>query len=175
MQTLTRERFESGLTYAEYCQSVEKHQGLWNGVYEHTTIPGDAALRLHELPGRRLVAVLAEDWCGDAVHVLPYLARLEEAFSHFRLRILSRDENPDLMASHLTNGTCSIPVVMILDEDFQEVAWWGPRPGPLQALFLAEIRDLPREERFPRIRAWFARDRGRTTLTEILQSIPVRV
>jgi hypothetical protein len=32
--------------------------------------------------------VLAEDWCEDAVHVSPFLARLEEASPHFDLRIL---------------------------------------------------------------------------------------
>ena len=79
------------------------------------------------------------------------------------------------MDAHLTDGTRSIPVVMILDEDFHEVAWWGPRPGPLQELFLKEIKPLPPEERFPRVRAWFARDQGRTTLKEILARIPVVV
>ena len=65
----------------------------------------------------------------------PYLARLQEALPNFELRVLSRDENPDLMDAHLTNGTRSIPVVMILDQEFREVAWWGPRPRPLQELF----------------------------------------
>ena len=55
------------------------------------------------------------------------------------------------------------------------MAWWGPRPQPLQELFLREIKHLPKEERFPKIRAWFARDRGRTTLKEILSRIPVSV
>jgi len=168
-------RFLEGETFQDFLKAVQSHETLWRQIYERAVLSDDVVEMAESIPSQWNLLVLAEDWCGDAVHVLPYLARLEEAFSHFRLRILSRDENPDLMASHLTNGTCSIPVVMILDEDFQEVAWWGPRPGPLQALFLAEIRDLPREERFPRIRAWFARDRGRTTLTEILQSIPVRV
>jgi hypothetical protein len=77
------------------------------------------------------------------------------------------------MDSHLTNGTRSIPVVMILDDDFHEVAWWGPRPQPLQELFLREIKPLPPEERYPKVRAWFARDRGETTLKEILARIPV--
>jgi hypothetical protein len=77
------------------------------------------------------------------------------------------------MDTHLSSGNRSIPVVMILNEDFQEVAWWGSRPQPLQELFLREIKPLPQEERFPKIRAWFARDRGRTTLKEILDLLPV--
>ena len=168
-------RFLRAARFQEFLKGVESHETLWRQIYERAVLSNDVLEMAESIPGQWNFLVLAEDWCGDAVHVLPYLARLEETFPHFRLRILSRDENPDLMASHLTNGTCSIPVVMILDQDFQEVAWWGPRPGPLQALFLVEIRDLPREEWFPRIRAWSARDRGRTTLTEILQSIPVRV
>ena len=76
------------------------------------------------------------------------------------------------MESHLTDGSRSIPIVMILDEEFREVAWWGPRPVPLQELFHREIKHLPKEERFPKLRAWFARDRGRTTLREILSRIP---
>jgi hypothetical protein len=124
------------------------------------------------IPGTWHLLVLAEDWCGDAVHVLPYLARLEEMFPRFRLRILSRDEHPDLMDAHLTKGTRSIPVVMVLDEEFREVAWWGPRPRALQELFLQRIKPLPKPERFPLVRAWFARDRGRSTLNEILQLIP---
>jgi hypothetical protein len=168
-------RFLEGETFPDFLKRVQQHEALWHQIYERAVLSDDILEMAESIPGQWNLLVLAEDWCGDAVHVLPYLARLEERFSQFRLRILSRDGNPDLMDAHLTDGTRSIPVVVILDEDFQEVAWWGPRPAPLQALFLAEIRNLPREERFPRIRAWFARDRGRATLAEILRRIPVRV
>ena len=119
--------------------------------------------------------VLAEDWCGDGANSVPYLARLAEATPGLELRILSRDEHPDLMDSHLTEGTRSIPVVMILDEEFREVGWWGPRPAPLQALFLRDIKNLPKEERYSRLRAWYAQDRGRTTLEEVSSRILVSV
>ena len=49
------------------------------------------------------------------------------------------------------------------------------RCDPLQQLFHKEIKHLPKEERFPKLRAWFARDRGRTTMKEILSLIPVVV
>ena len=167
-----RERYQEAETFQEFLATVQEHQNLWRQIYERAQLPPEAREAAGLISGRWHFLALAEDWCGDAVHILPYLARLEEAYPHFDLRILSRDENPDLMESHLTNDTRSIPVVLILDEKFQEVAWWGPRPQPLQELFLREIKPLPEEERFPKVRAWFARDRGRTTLREILSRIP---
>jgi len=172
---MMRERFEAGVEFRDFLATVESHKTLWHQIYERAELPPEIRESAASISGRWHFLALAEDWCGDAVHVLPYLARLEETFPGLQLRILTREENPDLMESHLTNGTRSIPVVMILDEDFDEVAWWGPRPAPLQDLFLREIKPLPKEERFPRVRAWFARDRGRTTLREILDLIPVAV
>ena len=78
--------------------------------------------------------VLAEGWCGDGANSIPYLARLVEALPGIEMRILFRDQNPDLMDEHLTGETRGIPVVMILDGDFREVVWWGPRPAPLQEI-----------------------------------------
>ena len=170
-----KDRFQKAETFSDFLETVQVHQDLWRQLYERARLPQEAKETAEFLPGRWHFLVLAEDWCGDAVSVLPYLARLEEEFPHFDLRILSREENPDLMDSHLTNGSRSIPVVMILDEEFQEVGWWGPRPQPLQDLFLREIKFLPKERRFSKLRAWFARDRGRTTLREILSRIPVAV
>jgi hypothetical protein len=170
-----QDRYQQGETFAEFLPSVTAHENLWNQIYERAKLPQDILDSAASVRGQWHLLVLAEDWCGDVVHIVPFLARLTEAFPNFQLRILSRDENPDLMESHLTNGTRSIPVVMILDEDFQEVAWWGPRPQPLQELFHAEIKHLPKEDQFPRVRAWFARDRGQTSLQEILSRLPVVV
>ena len=170
-----KKRFQEGKTFREFLESVRVHGRLWHQIYERAQLPPEVKRAARSVSGQWNFLVLAEDWCGDAVHILPFLARLQEGLPRSDLRVLSRDGNPDLMDSHLTNGTRSIPVVMILDEEFQEVAWWGPRPRPLQELFLHEIKLLPNEERFPRVRAWFARDRGRTTLNEILSLLPVRV
>ena len=170
-----KKRYLEAETFSEFLSSVQEHEALWKQIYQRAALPEEIVDTIHSLPGRWHLLVLAEDWCGDAVHILPYLARLAEASPGLDLRVLSRDENADLMDNHLTNGTRSIPVVMILDEEFEEVAWWGPRPRPLQELFLREIKPLPKEQRFPRVRAWFARDRGRTTLKEVLDLIPVRV
>ncbi len=170
-----KDRFYDGQTFGEFLDTAQENTHLWREIYERARIPGEVLEKAGEIQGEWHFLVLSEDWCGDAVNTVPYLARLAEARPNFHLRLLSRDENPDLMDAHLTNGTRSIPVVMILDEEFNEVDWWGPRPAPLQDLFVREIKPLPKPERYPRVRAWYARDRGRTTLTEILDRIPVRV
>jgi hypothetical protein len=102
------------------------------------------------------------------VNTVPVVAKLADGLPNVDLRVLGRDANPDLMAAHLTNGTRSIPVVMVLDEEFAEHGWWGPRPRPLQEWFLTTARELPKEQRYPLIRQWYARDRGQTTLEEIV-------
>ena len=170
-----RDRFRNAETFREFLSNAQGHQDLWRQIYARACIPEDLEGRIEAISGHWHFLVLAEDWCGDAIHVLPYLARLEEASSKVDLRVVSREGNPDLIDSHLTNGTRSIPVLLILDEEFREVAWWGPRPEPLQDLFLREIKLLPEEERFRPIRAWFARDQGRTTLMEVLSRIPAVV
>lgn len=167
-----KDRYQKAGTFQEFLATVQEYENLWLQIYERARLPEEARKAAASVSGDWHLLALAEGWCGDGMHVLPYLARLEEAFPNIGLRIVSRDENPDLMESHLSNGSRSIPVVLILDEEFQEVAWWGPRPLPLQELFHREIKHLPKEERFPKLRAWFARDRGRTTLREILSRIP---
>jgi hypothetical protein len=169
-----RERFNLGATFEEFLEGV-RSQHPWREIYARARVPDDLLRRAEEIDSSWHLLVLSDDWCGDGANSVPYLAKLAEAIPSLGLRILPRDENPDLMDSHLTEGTRSIPVVMILDEDFREVAWWGPRPAPLQALFLQKIRTLPKEERYPRLRAWYARDRGRTTLEEVFSRIPVSV
>ncbi len=176
MQSFSRERFESGLTYEMYIQTVTKHEGLWSGVYDHLRVPADALHRLESLPGRRNVLVLAEDWCGDAASLVPVLAKLAaEAPELIDLRILKRDENQDIMDEHLSHGGRSIPIAIVFDDDMNKLGWWGPRPGPAQALFREKLRDYKagrltdkREEVNRPVLKWYRLDRGRHTIDEFL-------
>ncbi len=170
-----RDRFEKALTFQQFLAGIQHSQHPWREFYRRARVPEDLLGRARDLPGRWNFLALSEDWCGDGANSLPYLARLVDESPNLEMRLLSRDQNPDLMDSHLTGEARAIPVVMILDGDFQEVGWWGPRPAPLHEIFLRDIKPLPRPERYPRLRAWYAKDRGRTTLEEILSRVPVSV
>lgn len=77
--------------------------------------------------------VLTEGWCGDAASSVPVIARIAALYPEkIELRFLLRDENPDLMDAHLTNGGKSIPKLIMLDESLSFLNSWGPRPQELQ-------------------------------------------
>lgn len=74
--------------------------------------------------------VLTEGWCGDAAHALPIMHRMSEISENIDLKIVLRDENEALMNQFLTNGSKSIPKLIALDSETQEVLYtWGPRPS----------------------------------------------
>jgi hypothetical protein len=164
-------RFSGALPFAAYAQRAQKNAELWQGIYRTTAIADEDVARARACRGPWRLLALSEDWCGDTVNTLPVIARLAEQAGNLELRILRRDEHDDLMARHLSSGTRSIPVVMILDAEGREWAWWGPRPVRLQRWVRAVGMLLPREERYRRTRAWYARDRGRTTIEEVLDAI----
>lgn len=166
---MDRERFEGAPTFEQYLGAVERNKELWHAVYDRAEISAEliAAARAGGT-GWRLLA-LSEDWCGDAVNTLPVIARLAREVG-WDLRVLSRDANPDLMDAHLTDGRSrSIPVVIAYDEAFREIGWWGPRPEEIQQWILGEGLSMSSPERYKVVRRWYAKDRGRTTLTELLR------
>jgi hypothetical protein len=153
--------------------SADQHRGLWEGVHRLAHVPVWAEMSFP--PGEvRHLLVLAEDWCGDASNTVPVLARWAEAVDGLSLRILRRDEHPEVMNRYLTNGSRSIPIVIALDEDFNELGYWGPRPRELQAWVMANKDTMDKAERYKQVRRWYARDKGETAIREVLEAMGVK-
>ena len=169
MPTALESRFRAAPTYEQYVATARANAELWRGVYQLARVPDDLARRAADLPVSRHVLILSEDWCGDAVNTVPLIARIAAASPKVDLRVLARDENPDLMDTHLTNGARSIPIAIVYDADFQERGWWGPRPSVLQEWVMGPGKALPKDEKYREIRRWYARDRGRSTYEEVLR------
>jgi len=114
--------------------------------------------------------VLSEGWCGDAAQNLPALQQIA-AHSHGRieLRILLRDENPELMDEWLTGSSRSIPKLIVLDESFSPIGSWGPRPAEAQKI-VAEAR-LSGESSLEyniRLHKWYSHNAGNDLQLEII-------
>jgi hypothetical protein len=175
MSQMNEERFQSSPRFPEFLAGVQKNVELWQGVFDRVRLPEDIVEAARACAGTWRLVALTADWCGDAVNTLPVVARFAEEVG-WDLRVLDRDENPDLMDEHLTGGKSrSIPVVIVYDESFKEVGWWGPRPDELQKWVLTEGQALDSGERYKNVRRWYAKDRGRTAVAELLDIFCHRV
>jgi hypothetical protein len=154
-------------------EEVHEHVELWTGVWERSRTPEAELSRLAEVGGRWRLLVLAEDWCGDASNTVPVIARLAGDAPELEMRVLKRDENPGLMDLYLTDGSRSIPLAVVLDENDAPVGRWGPRPAELQAFVIREKRAgaRPGADIYRDTRRWYARDRGASTVREIVDAI----
>ncbi len=166
-----RTLWDQALDFDAFVAEAKEQNDLWAGTYRLAQVPEWAHITIPAGRERRLLA-LAEDWCVDTASTLPVLAKWATEVSGLSLRILQRDQHPDFMNQYLTNGARSIPVVVVLDNDFRERGHWGPYPAPLGDW----VKDhkppaLVKEEFVKGKRTWYARDRGETTLREVLERL----
>src|SRR3712207_1792031 len=109
-----KERYESGLSFDAFLATAQQNRELWATMYKLARVPQPLVDRVLALPRKRHLLVLNEDWCGDAVNTVPTIAKLVAlAAERADLRLLGRDANPDLMDTHLTGKSRSIPVVIV--------------------------------------------------------------
>lgn len=164
--------WQRGVSFAEFLPTATENVDLWRQNYERAQVPPDLVRRVEAVPGEWKLLVLSEDWCGDASNTVPPLVAFAEAASNVELRLLARDENLALMDEHLTDGTKrAIPVVIVLDGEGVERGWWGPRPTDLQAWFYGPGQKFEKDERYRELRKWYARDKGHTTIEEVLRIV----
>lgn len=165
----TREYFEGASPFAAMAAASVEYGPLLTAQRARAVVPADLLARVEALGGAWRLLAISEDWCLDSQNVVPVVSALADAASNLDLRVVARDAEPELMDAHLTNGTArSIPVVIVLDADLEERGWWGSRPRALQERVVSEWKPLDKPERNKEIRRWYAMDKGRTTLEEIV-------
>jgi len=161
--------YESGIDFQEFLAATERRRDQWHEHYEQGRIPEGLAVRAGEIEGRYRLLVVAEDWCGDSVNVVPYLARLAEAMSGLEMRIVDSEVGATVMEAHPTpDGRTATPTIVVLDEEAREVGSLVERPSELQRWWLANEDRMRRQELLSRKYAWYDWDRGEHAMAEIL-------
>lgn len=115
--------------------------------------------------------VITESWCGDAAHVMPVMNKVAELNSGIDFKVVLRDENDDLMNRFLTNGGKSIPKLIIIDNDSNEVLdSYGPRPSTATKLvtdYKAKHGSLTPEFKED-LQRWYNKDKGQTAIKDLI-------
>jgi hypothetical protein len=115
--------------------------------------------------------VITEAWCGDGAQSIPHLAKLADLNPLITLKIVLRDEHPNLMDAYLTNGNRSIPKLVAMTADLQqELFTWGPKPKHLldrHAAFKQNLDGRSYSDFLEEVHLWYAKNKQKDLESEI--------
>lgn len=111
--------------------------------------------------------IITEPWCGDAAHISPIIYLMSQLNNRITLSLQLRDNNSEI-EKYLTNGTRSIPILIVRNEKGDDLFHWGPRPKEGQELYLdLKERKADFEETKIAIQNYYNNDKALSTQKEI--------
>lgn len=116
--------------------------------------------------------VIAEGWCTDGAQIIPVLNKMAVATHQIDLKIVLQSENEELLKLFLTNGTQSIPKVLIIDKETGSVVGsWGPRPQGAADLILRykEKHGFIDETAKSDLQNWYLNNNGLAVQDELIR------
>jgi hypothetical protein len=165
--------FDGGQTFTQFLAGTVAQRREWHAEAALADVDPVAIERLTRARDGLRLLVVAEDWCVDSAHIVPYAAKLAEA-AHVELRIVNRTVGAPLLTRHPTrDGRPATPTIVVIRRG-RDVGAFVERPTPLQTLFERMATDSESARRFADRAKWYEQDRGRTTLDELLGIIERR-
>lgn len=114
--------------------------------------------------------VITESWCGDAAHLIPVMSKVAELNDNINFKVVLRDDNETLMNLFLTNGSKSVPKLIMIDNETGDVLnTYGPRPSEATKM----VNDYKTEhgmltpEFKEDLQRWYNKDKGQNTLKDL--------
>ncbi len=155
----------------DYVNYTKLNESRMHRLDKTMQVVADVKLVLENLSKESIWLVLSESWCGDAAQVLPVINKMAEVSDKIDLRIALRDENEDLMNLFLTDGTKSIPKLIIIDKESGTVVGdFGPRPIPAKQLIVdyKAAHGVVDEAAKIELQKWYLADKGVAIQQEIV-------
>jgi hypothetical protein len=147
-----------------------------NRVEKTTVLNNELKQQLANIKTPQIWLVITEGWCGDGAQLVPVFHKIACEFPHVKLKLILRDEHLDIMDQFLTNGSRSVPKLLIINEQSSSLlATWGPQPKEAINL-INEMKNSGSEKKEikEKLHLWYARNKSaalQAELTETLKGI----
>jgi hypothetical protein len=168
IKLLLKERKTTGDNQSDEMVAYTKMNDQRMNRWDKTLQINDEMIKLvGSLPTMHWV-IITEAWCGDAAQNIPFIAKIASLNENISLKLILRDQHPEVMDNFLTNGARSIPILVMLDEHLKEKAIWGPRPAPVQEM-VTEAKTKPsldQHQFIESIHKWYADNKMKTIESE---------
>jgi hypothetical protein len=135
---VTPARFERGLSWGDFLAGATVNRDKFEQNYRNSVLTEQDLVFFRNASalsnGPRKLLAIAEAWCGDVYRELPTAVRIAES-SGIDLRIVLRDENPDIMNDFLSNNGKSraIPVFVFYTGDTKYITHFTERSSSAHA------------------------------------------
>ncbi len=105
--------------------------------------------------------IITEPWCGDAAHNIPFMEMIALHNPKISIAYELRDSAPYNIEKYLTNGSKSIPKLIIRDKNRKDINTWGPRPKDCQTLYSSlNARNATLDTIKLEIQNWYNKNKG---------------
>lgn len=151
----------------EFTKLNQKRMKRWDKTLK---ISDDALQLIKPYNKKTTWLLITESWCGDAAHIVPAINKVAEQNDKIDLKLVLRDDNDNLINQFLTNGGKSIPKLIVLNENFNVIDTFGPRPNFATKLvdeYKAEYGTLKPEFK-EELQRWYNKDKGQSTIDDLV-------
>lgn len=164
--------WEQGVGFRAFLADLDERREEWETVEARTRVPEDLLERARAVPGTWRILVVAEDWCGDSIHNLPYLATLADEVEGVELRVVDSRAGKGVMEAHRTpDGRTATPTAVILDGEGAEAGCWVERPAEVQDWWVANPEGLDEDAKVAKKYAFYEGNQGVSALREMVERL----
>lgn len=152
---------------------INLNQHRMSRVEKTYTVDETLAQQVKKLAHKTYWLVLTEHWCGDAAQTLSAFHKVAELSNEMiEMKLVYRDENPELMDAYLTGESRSIPKLIQLDAHYNVTGIWGPRPSEAQKL-VKQLKSNPETAATysTELHKWYANNKHKALELEITKLI----
>lgn len=160
---------EKNADLVNYTKLNDRRMKRWDKTIK---IAEDAKNKISAFAERVTWLLITESWCGDAAHIVPAINKVAEVNDNIDLKIVLRDENPELINAFLTNGARAIPKLIMIDNASGDILnTYGPRPSEATAYvnrFKAKYGKLTPEFKED-LQHWYNKDKGQNVINDLAE------
>jgi hypothetical protein len=128
----------------------------------------ELVIKLKEISAPQHWVLITEPWCGDAAHIVPFIYLLSNVNPLISLEIQLRDIDSEI-ENYLTNGSKSVPKLIVRNDQNEDLYTWGPRSVAGQNHFMhLKAQGLPLDQQKMGLQQWYNLDRGESLQQELL-------
>ena len=169
---LTAQGRSTGETQTEYLSNYTMlNDRRMKRLDKTIKLDDDTVEKAKNFEGNVTWLVLTESWCGDAAQTMPVMQKIANLNQGINFKVVLRDENDELMDRFLTNGSKSIPKLIVVDNNTHEVLnTWGPRPSEAAKMVneFKEEHGVLTSEFKQDLQVWYNKDKGQNTAQDLI-------